>query len=52
MVKKVWDIIMGAKSEAPFFLMSRLVKILKLSKTLNIGMVLHVTAGCVRVDLD
>ena len=52
MVKKVRDI-MGLKSGGPFFFMSRLVKILKLSKTLiKIGMVLHVTVGCVRVDVD
>ena len=52
MVKKVWDI-MGLKSSTPFRFMSRLVKIFKLSKTLfKIGMVVHVTVGCVRVELN
>ena len=41
------------KSETPFHFMSRLVKILKLSKTLlKIGMVVHVTVGCVRPELN
>ena len=44
---------MGLKSGIPFRFMSRLVKILKLSKTLlKIGMVVHVTVGCVRVELN
>ena len=51
MVKKVWDI-MGLKSRTPFRFMSRLVKIFKLSKTFKIGMVVHVTVGCVRVELN
>ena len=39
-------------SVTPFRVMSRLVEILKLSKTLlKIGMVLHATVGSVRVDL-
>ena len=39
--EKVWDIT-GLKSETPFRFMSRLVKILKLSKTLlKIGMVVR-----------
>ena len=46
MGKKVWDI-MGLKSGTPFRFMLRLVKILKLSKTLlKIGMVVHITVGC------
>ena len=52
MVKKV-RVITGLKSGTPFRFMRGLVKILKLSKTLlKIGMVLHVTVRCVRVDLD
>ena len=48
--EKVLDF-MGLKSATPFRFMSRLVKILKLSKTLlKIGMVVHVTVGCVRVE--
>ena len=52
MVKKVLDI-MGLKSGTPFRSMLRLVKILKLSKILlKIGMVVHVTVGYVRVELN
>ena len=44
---------MGLKSGTPFRFMSRLVKILKLSKILlKIGMVVHVTVGHVRVELN
>ena len=44
---------MGVKSGFPFRFMSRLAKILKLSKTLSkLGMVFNVTVGCVRVDLN
>ena len=44
---------MGLKSGNPFRFMSRLVKILKLSKTsFKIGMVVHVTVGCDRVELN
>ena len=50
--EKVWDI-MGLKFGTPFRFMLRLAKILKLSKTLlNIGMIVHVTVGFVRVELD
>ena len=50
--EKFWDV-MGLKSRLPFRFMSRLVKILELSQSLlKFGMVLHVTAECVRVDLD
>ena len=50
--EKVWDF-MRVKSGTPFSFMSKLVKTLKLSKTLlKLGMVVHVTVGCVRVDLD
>ena len=42
---------MGQKSGTPFRFMSRLVKILTLSMTLlKIGMVVHVTIGCARVE--
>ena len=52
MEKKLSDI-MGLKSGAPFRFMLRLVKILKLSKILlKIGMVVHVTVGYVRVELN
>ena len=52
MVKKVLDI-MGLKSGTPFRFILRLVKILKLSKELLIiGMVVHVTARYVRVELN
>ena len=44
---------MGLKSGTPFRFMLRLVKILKFSKTLlKIGMVVHATVGCVRVELN
>ena len=44
---------MGLKSGTLVSFMSRLVKILKLlKKLLKIGMVVHVTAGCVRVELN
>ena len=44
---------MRLKSGTPFSFMSKLVKTLKLSKTLlKLGMVVHVIVGCVRVDLD
>ena len=44
---------MGLKFGTPFRFMLRLAKILKLSKTLlNIGMIVHVTVGFVRVELD
>ena len=44
---------MGLKSGTPFCFMSRLVKILKPSKTLlKIGMVVHVIVRCVRVELN
>ena len=50
MVKKFWDV-MGQKSGTPFRFMPRLVKILTLSMTLlKIGMVVHVTIGCARVE--
>ena len=43
----------GPKIWNSFRFMSRLVKILKLSKAfLKIGMVVHVTVGCVRVELN
>ena len=52
MMKKVGDI-KGLKSGTPFRFMLRLMKILKLSNTLlKIGMVVHVTVGCVRVELN
>ena len=52
MVKKVLDIT-GLISGTPFRFMLRLVKILKLSKKLLIiGLVVHVTAGYVRVELN
>ena len=45
MVKKVWDMLS--------LNLENIVKILKFSKTvLKIGMVVHVTVGCVRVDLN
>ena len=41
------------KSRTPLRFMPRLAKILKLSKALlKIGMVVHETAGCVRVELN
>ena len=44
---------MGLIPGTPFRFMSRLVKTLKLSKTLlKTEMVVHVTVGCVRVELD
>ena len=44
---------MGLKSGTPFRFMPRLVKILKLSKTLSkIATIAHVTKGFVRIDLD
>ena len=44
---------MGLKSGTPLSFMLRLVKILKLSKILlKIGMVVHVTVGYVRVELN
>ena len=44
---------MGLKSGTPFRFMLRLVKILKLSKALlKIGMVVHVTVGYARVELN
>ena len=50
--EKVLDI-MGLKSGTPFRSIVRLVKILKLSKILSkIGMVVHVTVGYVRVELN
>ena len=43
----------GPKIWNSFRSMLRLVKILKLSKTLlKIGMVVHVTVGCVRAELN
>ena len=50
-VPKASQVSYGEKS--PFRFMSRLLKILKLSKTLlKIRMVVHVTVGCVRVELN
>ena len=47
------EVIMGLTSGTPFRSMLRLVKILKLSKILlKIGMVVHVTVGYVRVELN
>ena len=44
---------MGLKSETPFRYTLRLVQILKTLKTLlKIGMVVHETVGCVRVELN
>ena len=43
---------MGLKSGTPFRFMPRLVKILKLSKTLKIATIAHVTKGFVRIGLD
>ena len=43
---------MDLKSGTAFRFILRLVKILKLSKKLLIGLVVHVTAGYVRVELN